>query len=181
MIKRVFDIVVSGISIVLLLTMLIVIAVVIWVADRQNPLFLQERLGIGMSPFVIFKYRSMKHGAVTPLGRLLRRTGIDELPQLLNVLFGSMSLVGPRPLTHADVVRLRWNDDRYRSRWALRPGIVGLAQLSNVCDAKMSWLYDRSYVRDRSLWLDIRILAASGLIVFVGKRHIQRWLHRRKR
>lgn len=181
MTKRLFDIVVSAISIVLLLPMLIVIAVVIWVADRQNPLFLQERLGVGMSPFIIIKYRSMRQGTITPLGRFLRNTGIDELPQLLNVLFGTMSLVGPRPLTNADVVRLGWNNDRYRSRWSLRPGIVGLAQLSNVCDAKMSLLYDRLYARDRSLLMDVKILAASGLIVFVGKRHIQRWVHRRKR
>ncbi len=181
MIKRLFDIVVSGISTILLLPMLIVIAVVIWVADRQNPLFLQERLGVGMSPFIIIKYRSMRQGAITPFGRVLRSTGIDELPQLLNVVFGTMSLVGPRPLTHADVVRLGWNNDRYRSRWSLRPGIVGLAQLSNVCDAKMSWLYDRSYARDRSLWMDIKILVASAIIVIVGKRHVQQWVHRRRR
>ncbi len=181
MLKRTFDIVFSALSTLLLLPVLIVIAVMIWVVDRQNPVFLQERLGIGQRPFVIIKYRSMKDGAVTGLGRLIRRTGIDELPQLLNVLSGTMSLVGPRPLTRADVERLGWHEERYHARWTLQPGIAGLAQLSNVCDANMSWLYDRSYVRYRSMWLDIKILTASAMIMVVGKERVQRWVHRRKR
>lgn len=181
MFKRTFDIVFSALSTLLLLPLLVAIAIVIWVVDRQNPLFLQERLGVGQRPFVIIKYRSMKDGAVTALGRVIRRTGIDELPQLLNVLSGSMSLVGPRPLTRADVERLGWYTERYHARWTLKPGIVGLAQLSNVCDAKMSWLYDRSYAHRRSTWMDVKILTASAMIIVVGKEHVQRWVHRRKR
>ncbi len=178
--KRLFDIVLSVAGMVLLLPLLLVISIVIWIADRHAPLFYQERLGAQMRPFTIVKYRTMKNGTITSVGRILRSTGIDELPQLVNVLAGAMSIVGPRPLTHADVVRLGWNTERYQARWSLRPGIVGLAQLSNVCNAKMSWLYDRTYACNHSLWMDVKIVAASAMIMIVGKQTVQRWVQRKK-
>lgn len=119
----------------------------------------------------------MKNGQVTPLGKILRRTGIDELPQLLNIVFLDMSFVGPRPLTLSDVKRLDWDDDFHASRWTVKPGIVGLAQLSPVCNKKMSWFYDQLYVKHHNLWLDTKIFCASLFIPLLGKKKIQNWIH----
>lgn len=115
----------------------------------------------------------MKNNQVTFIGRIIRKTGIDELPQLVNILIGQMSLVGPRPLTDADIVRLEWDKEYYLERWKFKPGIVGLAQLSPICHKKMSWFLDRYYIRNQSVVMDIKIVAAAALIPFLGKQFVQ--------
>ena len=96
------------------------IAAAILLLDGRPVLFRQTRLGRGRRPFTILKFRSMRDGEVTALGRVLRSTGLDELPQLVNVLDGELSAVGPRPLTEADVQRLGWTVPAYDFRGAFR-------------------------------------------------------------
>src|SRR5688572_2915166 len=107
-----------------------VIAAAIWLEDRGPVLFRQERLGRDRRPFTILKFRSMRDGRVTRIGRLSRTTGLDELPQFINILRGEMSAVGPRPLTAEDVHRLGWTTAEFDFRWQRRPGLTGLAQMA---------------------------------------------------
>jgi lipopolysaccharide/colanic/teichoic acid biosynthesis glycosyltransferase len=113
---------------------------------------------------------------VTAVGKLLRDLGIDELPQLFNVLRGDMALVGPRPLTAADVRRVGWESRAFDLRWQVPPGITGAAQIAAVrrCHARTAWRLDRRYVLRRSTRTDASILAASVLVPFVGKERARR-------
>ncbi len=149
-------------------------AALIVAATGQRPLFRQQRVGQGRHPFVIYKLRTMRNGEVTPIGHLLRRTGIDELPQLLNVLKGEMALVGPRPLTAEDVARLGWTTPTHDIRWRVRPGLTGLAQLHPKCDRRLTWLLDRAYAEGRCTTSDAAMLMSSGLCLFIGKQRTRR-------
>lgn len=112
----------------------------------------------------------MKNNRITIVGKILRKTGIDELPQLINIMSTKMSFVGPRPLTQIDIERLGWGSDYYKIRWNCRPGITGFAQLSPICDKKMSWFLDKKYLECRSFLLDIKIMLSSLMVLFVGKK-----------
>jgi lipopolysaccharide/colanic/teichoic acid biosynthesis glycosyltransferase len=112
---------------------------------------------------------SVADGKVTRCGAVLRRSGLDELPQLVNVARGEMRLVGPRPLTAADVARLEWDGPDRDARWQVPPGLTGYAQLAPVCDRELSWSLDDDYAHKRSLGLDARILGASALGVVLGR------------
>src|SRR5690606_37611613 len=138
--------------------------------------FVQTRVGKDRRPFRIYKLRTMRDGSVTRLGRWLRSTGLDELPQLVNVLRGEMSLVGPRPLTPEDVTRLGWDGARHALRWRVRPGIVGLAQLYAGRGKRLSWFLDARYVERRTALLDASILLLSVVIPVIGKRPVRAWL-----
>lgn len=96
-------------------------ALAIRLRDGAPVLFRQQRLGRARRPFTIVKLRTMDAGRATPLGAVLRNLGVDELPQLYNVLRGDMALVGPRPLTAADVRRVGWDAPRFDARWLVRP------------------------------------------------------------
>lgn len=149
--------------------------------DDGGPIFFgQYRLGQYKRPFLIIKFRTMHEGQVTRIGQLLRRTGLDELPQLLNILRGEMQLVGPRPLTYADITRLGWDRRHYISRWHVRPGITGLAQLYAGHSAHYSWLCDRIYLARHSLRLDLKIILSSILMLLLGKQRVRQWIHQRK-
>jgi lipopolysaccharide/colanic/teichoic acid biosynthesis glycosyltransferase len=145
------------------------IAACIAFADGRPVLFTQPRLGLRREPFVIYKFRTMTNGKITRLGRWLRATGLDELPQLWNMVRGDMALVGPRPLTQADVLRLGWGGDFYALRWAVRPGLTGLAQLSPRCHRKFSWVLDRYYVHNRSWGVDACCVVRTACVPFLGK------------
>ncbi len=93
--------------------------------------FVQERVGLRRKHFFIIKLGSRKDGHVTRFGRFLRKTGLDELPQLVNILKGDMKFIGPRPLTAGDITRLGWDTAEFDLRWSVKPGITGPAQLSN--------------------------------------------------
>ena len=146
------------------------------VLDGQPALFRQERLGVRRRRFTIYKVRTMRDGRVTPLGRLLRRTGLDELPQLVNIARGEMRFIGPRPLTSDDVSRLGWDGPEYDGRWAVPPGLTGYAQFAPVCDRSVSWSLDDHYARHRSIGLDLKIVAASVLALALGKQRAKGWL-----
>ncbi len=126
--KRALDLAGSGLGLVVASPLLAAAALLVRLVDGGPVLFRQERLGRHRIPFTVLKLRTMARGRVTGLGSVLRELGIDELPQLVNVLRGQMSLVGPRPLTAADVTRLGWEGPRFDPRWVVRPGLTGAAQ-----------------------------------------------------
>ncbi len=178
--RRCIDIVVAGLGIVLLSPAIVLIAVLVRLQDGGAVLFSQTRLGVGERPFRIYKFRSMRETRVTRVGRWLRATGLDEIPQLVNVLRGDMSLVGPRPLTRTDVVRLAWTTERHAVRWSVRPGIVGLAQIHAGRGARVSWFLDRRYVRVRGLGSDLGIVLVAAAMSVLGKRRVKSWLRGRR-
>jgi O-antigen biosynthesis protein WbqP len=138
---RILDFVLSAVGLILTAPLLLIIFVIAWL-DTRSPLFLQQRVGRRQRPFTLVKFRSMwpdspsvathlsSAYAVTPFGHFLRRSKLDELPQLWNVLLGQMSLVGPRPclLTQTEVVEAR----QLLGVFEARPGVTGLAQLRGV-------------------------------------------------
>jgi lipopolysaccharide/colanic/teichoic acid biosynthesis glycosyltransferase len=147
------------------------------VADDGWPLFFtQVRLGAGRRPFRVVKFRTMRDGRVTTVGALLRKTGLDELPQFANILRGEMSFVGPRPLTAADVVRLGWSGAQFDFRWACRPGLTGLAQLVGARPDDDALAMDRVHAGGWSPWLDCQLIAWSFAVNAFGKTRIRRWL-----
>jgi lipopolysaccharide/colanic/teichoic acid biosynthesis glycosyltransferase len=168
-IKRVMDIVVSIFGLFFLFPLYILILLVIKLRSSGPILFLQKRAGIDGKPFIIYKFRTMTNDhdengdllpdeqRITRLGRFLRRTSLDELPELWNVLKGDMSLVGPRPLL---LEYLPYYTDREHKRHTIRPGITGLAQVSGR--NQLGWdkrlELDVKYVEEYSLWLDMQIL-----------------------
>ena len=167
--KRLFDIVVSSVLLLPALPVIALVAFVIRLETPGNPFFRQTRLGRDERPFTIWKLRSMHRGtpqkgthevvadAYTRTGRIIRATKLDELPQLVNVLKGEMSLVGPRPClpNQSDVISER----RKKNVFSVRPGITGLAQINSVDMSTPQDLarIDRDYIDRRSLWLDLSI------------------------
>ncbi len=175
--KRAFDVLAALVGLMVLAVMLPFIAVALYL-DSPGPLFYtQERIGKGGKPFRILKFRSMvpdaeKNGAawaeeddprVTRTGRFLRRASLDELPQLLNVLRGEMSIVGPRPERPIFANRLAEEIPFYRLRHAVKPGMAGWALIhygysSSVEDALVKLQYDLYYIKHQSIFLDVVIL-----------------------
>jgi lipopolysaccharide/colanic/teichoic acid biosynthesis glycosyltransferase len=174
--KRHLERIAAAAGLVLFSPLLVLIALAIKLDDGGPVLFTQSRLGTGKQPFRIYKFRTMRDGWITGIGRCLRATGLDELPQLANVLVGDMSLIGPRPLTVDDVTRLGWCDERHASRWSVRPGISGLAQLFAGRGARLSWFLDRRYVESSTLRMDTAVGALSIAICLLGKRRVRNWL-----
>jgi len=140
--------------------------------------FVQERIGLDRKTFRIYKFRTMRNGKISFIGKVLRKTGIDEIPQLINIMGGTMVFVGPRPLTQADIERLEWNTNVHDERWAVHPGITGMAQLVNVCDKNVTWKNDIAYVRNKSARLNLKVLWQSLLIPFIGKSKTKNLLHK---
>jgi lipopolysaccharide/colanic/teichoic acid biosynthesis glycosyltransferase len=153
-----------------------VIGVAIWLEDRGSPFFTQPRIGAGRATFRILKFRTMRDGRVTRVGHWLRRTGLDELPQFVNVYRGEMSVVGPRPLTAEDVDRLNWSSAPHDWRFAMKPGITGIAQLAGGRSARHSARLDRLYLRRQNALLDLRIILLSFVINIVGKPTVRAWM-----
>ncbi len=170
--KRLFDILVSLCMLVVLLPVCILVAIVAAVDTKGNPFFVQTRMGRGNKPFKMVKFRTMSVNApanvatyqlenaqayISPVGGLLRKLSLDELPQLWNILKGEMSFIGPRPvvLTETALLELRTKNGAI----AVRPGLTGLAQISgrdNVPVREKAQL-DGQYARTMSLRTDLRI------------------------
>jgi sugar transferase EpsL len=165
--KRLIDLIGSGLGLILLAPLLAVVALTVRVALGRPVLFRQSRPGLHGTPFVCYKFRTMAVPCtgcetdaerLSPFGRLLRASSLDELPQLWNVLLGNLSLVGPRPLL---LEYLPLYDETERRRHEVRPGITGWAQVQgrNEISWKRRFEYDVWYADHLSLGLDLRILA----------------------
>ncbi len=172
MTKRLFDIGVSLAALLALSPVLAVTALAVMLESGRPVLFRQVRVGQGGREFGMYKFRSMVKNAaaigpyhtsaddprITRVGRFIRRTSLDELPQLFNVLLGDMSLVGPRPDVPAQ--RTLYEPADWEARCSVRPGITGLAQarLRSAATEAQRLALDLQYVREQGLWLDLRIV-----------------------
>jgi lipopolysaccharide/colanic/teichoic acid biosynthesis glycosyltransferase len=174
--KRMLDVVGAAGGLVFFSVPMAILAAAILLDDGPPVLFRQQRLGRARRPFTILKFRTMRDGRVTRIGHLLRSTGLDELPQFINILRGDLSAVGPRPLTEADARRLGWMNPKYDFRWSVPPGLTGLAQVMGTRGARQSLHMDRVYIARRSLGLDLRLIALSFAINALGKRRVRRLL-----
>lgn len=173
--KRLLDITAAITALTIFAPILIVAAILIRREDGGQVLFRQVRMGRHARPFVILKLRTMHDGEqVTKIGDWLRQTGIDEIPQFINVLRGDMSVVGPRPLTFGDLQRLGWDADERRH--AVRPGITGLAQIFGGRTAEQSGELDHIYVAHMGVQTDIELILISFIMNIVGKTTVRRWL-----
>ena len=174
--KRVFDIIVSICILIVMAIPMLVIAFLIWKEDKGSPIFYQDRMGRGMKPFRMYKFRSMRQDRealdgkmthdqmVTKVGKFIRKTSLDELPQLYNVIKGDMSLVGPRPwiLPYYD-----WMTPIQKRRVNVRPGVTGLAQVRgrNGISVHRKIEYDLEYVNHFGIKYDAMIILESIKVV----------------
>jgi exopolysaccharide biosynthesis polyprenyl glycosylphosphotransferase len=186
-IKRLFDWFVASALLLATLPLALLTGFAIWLEDRGPIFFVQLRVGLNGRAFRILKFRSMvidaeKLGAssteigdprVTVVGRVIRRTRLDEIPQLINVLKGEMSMVGPRPQTPTNVVAWSQGTPLYQLRHLVKPGVTGWAQVrfayvATPEDARIKLAYDLYYVKNYSLILDILVLLMTPRIVLAG-------------
>ena len=176
--KAAGDFLVALVLFVILLPVILLAALLVKLTSRGPAFYCQTRLGKQSRVFRLYKLRTMVHNAesatgpvwtktndprITPLGQLLRDTHIDEFPQIVNVLLGHMSLVGPRPERPEFVATLEWQLPNYRDRLNVRPGITGIAQLSLPPDSDLEsvqrkLVHDLYYICYAGPWLDLRIL-----------------------
>ena len=171
--KRILDVIASAAALLLVWPLLALVALGIWASMGRPILYRDRRPGLRAKPFTLLKFRTMRNGKlpdkvrITALGRLLRRSSIDELPQLLNVLKGDMSLVGPRPLK---IEYLPLYTPEQARRHDVKPGITGLAQINgrNTLSWDEKFALDVWYVDHASLLLDLRILLQT--VVYVVRR-----------
>jgi lipopolysaccharide/colanic/teichoic acid biosynthesis glycosyltransferase len=178
--KRLFDIVFAAIGLILFSPVLLAIGTLILIEDGPPVLFTQQRIGRRLRPFTLVKLRSMRNGQVTRIGQWIRKTGLDETLQFVNVLNGSMSLVGPRPMTRENLQRLQLYDATL-PRYKPRPGITGMAQLYAGRGFKVTRFLERRYAAQQSMRLDATIILLSFLVNIFGKRRMTAWLNRLRR
>ena len=191
MMKRAFDAALAGAGLMLSLPVWALCALAIKLEDGGPVFYTQERVGRAGCRFQVFKFRSMRPDAelatgalqalpadarVTRVGRLMRATAADELPQLLNICRGDMSFVGPRALRPGEIERIGTTVvpleavPGYAARVQVRPGLTGLAQIYAPRDVERrhKFRYDRLYIRRQSMWLDLRLILLSFWISFLG-------------
>jgi exopolysaccharide biosynthesis polyprenyl glycosylphosphotransferase len=182
-IKRIMDILISAVALIILSPVFVMTTIVIKLTSPGPVFFIQDRVGLNKRRFRLYKFRTMIPGAekkqarlealneasgpvfkikndprITPIGKILRKSSIDELPQLFNVFKGEMSLVGPRPLPIRDYNG--FSEDWHRRRFSVRPGITCLWQVNGRCDTSFEeWIeFDMEYIDNWSLWMDLKIL-----------------------
>lgn len=189
--KRLFDIVVAGLGLIGSAPLWGLFAAAIKLEDGGSVFFTQARVGRGGRRFLALKFRSMRPDAeavvgavqatqhdprVTRVGRVLRATAMDELPQLWNIFRGDMSFVGPRALRPGEIERVGQQlvpleaVPGYETRITVRPGLTGIAQVYAARDVsrRHKFRYDRVYIERRSMWLDLRLILVSFWISFLG-------------
>lgn len=178
--KRAFDIVVSliGILVLTVIPVMIVVPIVIRLTSKGPAFFTQVRIGKDQKPFKMYKFRTMileqydangkeimSEDRITKIGRLLRKTSLDELPQLFNILNGTMSIIGPRPMLDYQAPRCIGEEVL---RFQMRPGLTGLAQVKGrnnlIWEDRIQ--YDIEYVKTFTFWQDIVIMVKTVLLVF---------------
>ncbi|HEY0136582.1 MAG TPA: sugar transferase [Nannocystis sp.] len=174
--KRLFDLALLLPLVPLFASVTGLLALAVLLADGRPVFFHQPRVGAHLRPFTVWKLRTMTcepdiaARKPTRLGQWLRQRGLDELPQLFNILRGDMSLVGPRPLTPADATRLCALYPAFAARFAVAPGLTGLAQVCLAQGAATTARLDAAYVERRSAALDLKILVRTAWMNLVGKR-----------
>ena len=175
--KRLMDVLISAVALIILAIPMGIVAILIKIEDGSPAIFKQQRMGKNLKPFNIYKFRTMKtqreelHSEMsheemtTKIGKILRATSIDELPQLINILKGDMTFIGPRPWI---VEYYEWFTDEQKRRSDVRPGITGLAQIKgrNGINIYKKIDYDLYYIAKMSLWFDIKIFFGSIIAVF---------------
>ena len=184
-IKKLADIFVSIILLVLTLPVIILCAAIIYLEDRGSIFYCQQRIGLNGNSFTIYKLRSMREDAekegpkwashkderITSIGKIIRKTRIDELPQLISVIKGEMSLIGPRPERKEFEEKLEKEIPNYKIRHLIKPGLSGWAQVNypygaSIEDAENKLSYDLYYIRNFSLFLDLFIFIKTIRLVF---------------
>lgn len=186
--KRFFDILMSAVALILLSPLLIISAAAIKLDSKGPVLFKQERIGKNRKKFVVYKFRSMflfspsniataqltdAEQYITRVGKFLRRTSIDELPQLINIIKGDMSIIGPRPLIPAEkgIHSMRYQQGVY----FLRPGLAGLAQINgrDLVSPEEKAGFDTEYLHTFSLKTDLKIILKTIQVVFSHKGYVE--------
>lgn len=176
--KRFMDLSLSFVLLMLLFPVFIIVAMIIKISDNGPVFYRQKRVGVNGWQFDLYKFRSMKYNSVgtfytqendpriTSIGKIIRRLSIDELPQLINVLKGDMSLVGPRPDVESQ--QIEYNRDDKSKRNSVLPGITGLAQATrrSLATPDERMMLDLKYVDERSLLLDFEILVLTFVSIF---------------
>lgn len=194
--KRLFDSLFAITGLLLSFPLWAIFALLIWLGDLGPVFYFQERCGRGGEAFKCIQFRSMVAGAeeifgahqstendsrVTYIGKYLRKTAMDALPQLINIIKGEMSFVGPRALrpvekdVNDETPRSVWEFEGFRERSSVRPGLTGVAQILAPRDAARGekFKYDIWYIKNQSIWLDIYLIFLSFLITFAGKWEIR--------
>jgi lipopolysaccharide/colanic/teichoic acid biosynthesis glycosyltransferase len=195
--KRLLDLIVSGILLVPALPLMMLAVIMVKLTSRGPVIYTQTRVGRSGREFVIFKIRTMRHDCekltgprwadrgrdprVTRVGNFLRKTHLDDLPQLYNVFRGDMTLVGPRPERPEFVAQLEQAIPCYRARLDIRPGVTGLAQLLlppdvDLHSVRVKLMYDLYYLQKPGFVIDLKLIACTALKVISVPPHISRCL-----
>jgi len=175
--KRIIDFLVALVGLIILSPLFVIVFALLSFANRGNTFFFQKRPGLNERIFTIIKFKTMtdekdKEGSLLPdnvrlttIGNFVRKTSLDELPQLINVIIGDMSLIGPRPLL---VEYLELYSSEQKKRHLVRPGITGWAQINgrNLISWEEKFKYDIWYVENLSFWLDVKIVLKTIKKVF---------------
>lgn len=184
--KRAFDMVASFLALVVLAIPMLIVALIIVIDSKGGAIYKQERLGLNGARFTLYKFRTMKEDAekecgatwaaenderCTKVGKILRASRLDELPQLINILKGDMSIVGPRPERGIFYEEFETYIDGFSQRLRIVPGLTGLAQISGGYDLvpEEKIAYDLEYIETRSALLDLKIIFKTVAIVFNHK------------
>lgn len=189
--KRVIDIVGALILLPFVLLEIIIFAPIIWLTDKGPVFYNADRAGKDYKPFKMFKLRSMYVNSpdlkntdgstfnsdndprVTPIGRIMRKTSLDEVPQFLNILIGDMSFIGPRPKLYNSEKKLEDMDETRKKSYSVKPGVTGYAQAyyrnSIIQDEKFKW--DAYYADNISFWMDVKIICQT-IISVLGRKNI---------
>lgn len=178
--KRIFDITFSFVALSIFFFPILIASLIIKLYEKHPVIFKQQRIGLNKETFNIMKLQTMVNEVPTKTGRILRKTGIDEIPQFINVLKGDMSIVGPRALTDYDIKRLHWDTDYYSSRWKVKPGISGFAQIYGGQNKKTSWFWDKKYSEKSNVLTDFFVILISFSMNIFGKPRIRNLIWSKK-
>lgn len=167
-IKRILDFVISLISIIILIPIFIILYIITKIEFKGKAIYKQQRIGLNEKPYTIYKFKTMKDNTkeTTKISRLIRKDGLDELPQLFNILKGDMSIIGPRPFIVGDPLPIMYDKNRH----TVKPGLTGLAQVSgrDTLTHKRKLELDDEYVKTISFKLDIKILIKTISYIFTN-------------
>jgi lipopolysaccharide/colanic/teichoic acid biosynthesis glycosyltransferase len=188
LIKYVSEVSFSVLVLILLSPLLLLLSVLIWISGRGPVIYSQDRIGKNGKPFVIYKFRSMKFDAesikpllscineerITRIGRFLRKYRIDEIPNFINVIKGDMSVVGPRPERQFFIDQIVIRNPEFNELLKVKPGITSWGQVkygyaSDVDEMLQRLEYDLYYIRNRSLWFDVKIIVYTLGTIIKGK------------